>query len=829
MAEGRPIKAIAAVQDTPPAAAGDAVEKLFLRLAQQASSGGQHSLRRLRLLHAAIVDREEQERDPEPPAAGRGGRPARAPGRQDRRDRGVDVSVVMSDIRGYSTIAEHADPSALAGQLNVHRGEMNRAIIGEGGTVMQFVGDAVMAVFGAPVALADHATHAVAAALAMHRAQDAVNERWAGDGLTAFGLGIGVTTGRAAAALLGSEERLEYTLVGDTVNLAPRLQQWAEPGETILSDATYRALADPPTADPPALVKGRETPVSAWRVPAHAGPDRARRHRRARRSRPARQTRTPHPRQPPGPSPRRSTHERHGSPRGPQDLRVRGGPGARPAGRQRGVDERVRRHHGPVGVRQVDPAQPGRRPRHADRGRDLVGGESLTDKDENALARMRRAHIGIVFQFFNLLEGMSVLENVALPAVIAGTSAQAESRARDLLDMLGLADKHQAAPGVLSGGQRQRLAIARALANQPTLLLADEPTGALDSEGGLEVLELFRRLHAGGQAILLVTHDETVADSATRIVRMRDGRIEDDGLGGGDRGAVGDTFGAPGQRAGRPLRPLDVPPAEPRRPRRRGSRPCSAVGGLALAACPRRSSGATARDDRHRPRRARRRLRPGGRHGRRPPALRAPGAPRARRHRRGGRRHRAAVPRPARTAPRSAGALAVARFAEPVAVALLPVVAMHFLLGLPDGTCRLSRTAIGVGYVLGVVLGVVLWTRRPALPLWPVAVEAVIVVPIGVVGSQRRYVRSRGVERQRMQWFGWAVAVGAEILLVALALRVLWGWPTSPGWWWSCRASRSPWPWPSAARGASPGASTASWPTPCRWPASPASSSSCTW
>jgi putative ABC transport system ATP-binding protein len=162
----------------------------------------------------------------------------------------------------------------------------------------------------------------------------------------------------------------------------------------------------------------------------------------------------------------------------------------------------------------------------------MVGGESLTDKDENDLARMRRVHIGIVFQFFNLLEGMSVIENVALPAVIAGTKRkQAESRARDLLDMLGLADKHQSAPSVLSGGQRQRLAIARALANQPTLLLADEPTGALDSEGGLEVLELFRRLHAGGQAILMVTHDQTVADSAGRIVTMRDGRVEDDGLG----------------------------------------------------------------------------------------------------------------------------------------------------------------------------------------------------------------------------------------------------------------------------------------------------------
>ena len=160
-------------------------------------------------------------------------------------------------------------------------------------------------------------------------------------------------------------------------------------------------------------------------------------------------------------------------------------------------------------------------------GEIAVAGESLQGKDENALARMRRAHIGIVFQFFNLLEGMSVLENVTLPAVIAGAPRKrAESRARDLLDLLGLADKAKDAPGVLSGGQRQRLAIARALANEPTLLLADEPTGALDSEGGEEILELFRRLHGAGQAIMLVTHDQSVADAAGRLVRMRDGRIE---------------------------------------------------------------------------------------------------------------------------------------------------------------------------------------------------------------------------------------------------------------------------------------------------------------
>ncbi len=163
-----------------------------------------------------------------------------------------------------------------------------------------------------------------------------------------------------------------------------------------------------------------------------------------------------------------------------------------------------------------------------DEGDITVAGELVTGRSEDELARMRRVHVGLVFQFFNLLEGMTVLENVALPAIIAGRKRKmAETRARDLLDLLGIGDKAAAVPGVLSGGQRQRLAIARALANDPTLLLADEPTGALDSEGGDEVIELMRRLHRGGQTIVLVTHDAEVAAAAGRVVRMRDGRIVD--------------------------------------------------------------------------------------------------------------------------------------------------------------------------------------------------------------------------------------------------------------------------------------------------------------
>ena len=133
---------------------------------------------------------------------------------------------------------------------------------------MQFVGDAVMAVFGAPFPQSDHADRAVAAAAGMHSLQAEINASWLADGLPAFGLGIGLSTGVAAAALLGSEERLEYTLVGNTVNLTQRLQQLAAAGETVLAEATRNALTAPTTAValPAQLVKGRDTPVVAYKV-----------------------------------------------------------------------------------------------------------------------------------------------------------------------------------------------------------------------------------------------------------------------------------------------------------------------------------------------------------------------------------------------------------------------------------------------------------------------------------------------------------------------------------------------------------------------------------
>jgi adenylate cyclase len=274
VAEGKPIKAIAVARQLPAEAIDAEVEAVFVKLAEGVSAGTQGALQRLRLLHKAIVDGEEQGETLSRLLPGGLAEKLRRDGRNIGETERVVVTVLMSDIRSYSTIAEHADPSQLAGQLNVHRAAMNEAILGENGTVMQFVGDAVMAVFGAPFAQEDHADRAVAAALGMHAKQHAINAQWEAEGLPAFGLGLGLSTGEAAAALLGSEERLEYTLVGDTVNMSQRLQQLAAAGETVMSEGTLTALRDPVTTLPlPAqLVKGRDTPVIAFRLIDEADP-----------------------------------------------------------------------------------------------------------------------------------------------------------------------------------------------------------------------------------------------------------------------------------------------------------------------------------------------------------------------------------------------------------------------------------------------------------------------------------------------------------------------------------------------------------------------------
>lgn len=273
IAEGKPIKAIAAARRTTPTDVDSMVEALWVKLAQGLSAGHAASLERLKMLQRAIVDREEQGESLSRLLPGGVAERLRQGGRSIGETEDLEVTVMMSDIRGYSTIAERTDPSALARQLNEHRAAMNRAIIDLGGTVMQFVGDAVMAVFGAPESSSDHADRAVEAAVAMHAAQNVVNDGWIDEELEPFGLGIGLSTGRVAAALLGSEERLEYSVVGDTVNLTQRLQQWAEPGETVLSELTWQAITKQLDCDvlEPALVKGREKPVAAYRFPKRPG------------------------------------------------------------------------------------------------------------------------------------------------------------------------------------------------------------------------------------------------------------------------------------------------------------------------------------------------------------------------------------------------------------------------------------------------------------------------------------------------------------------------------------------------------------------------------
>jgi class 3 adenylate cyclase/FixJ family two-component response regulator len=268
IAEGKPIKAIAVVTLTTPAAVETRIESLFLRLAEGVSAGTAGALDRLRRLHVAIVSREEQGESLSRLLPTGVADRIRSRGAQIGVTEQLEVTTLMSDIRGYSTISELADPSQLAQQLNRHRAEMNRAILSAGGTVMQYVGDAVMAVFGAPEPTEDHADRALAAARAMHLAQQSVNREWIDAGLPPFPLGIGMSTGAVAAALLGSDERLEYTVVGDAVNLCQRLQQFAADGEIVVGDLTWEQLTVKPEADDlgTQLVKGRTTPVRPRRI-----------------------------------------------------------------------------------------------------------------------------------------------------------------------------------------------------------------------------------------------------------------------------------------------------------------------------------------------------------------------------------------------------------------------------------------------------------------------------------------------------------------------------------------------------------------------------------
>ena len=163
------------------------------------------------------------------------------------------------------------------------------------------------------------------------------------------------------------------------------------------------------------------------------------------------------------------------------------------------------------------------------KGSYLLNGKQVSQMNDDELARIRNEEIGFVFQTFNLLPRATALHNVELPLVYAGVPAQTRlERARAALQKVELGDRMTHRPNQLSGGQRQRVAVARALVNNPSILLADEPTGNLDSKTGVEIMALFERLHEAGNTIVLVTHEADIAAHAHRVLHIRDGQIEDD-------------------------------------------------------------------------------------------------------------------------------------------------------------------------------------------------------------------------------------------------------------------------------------------------------------
>jgi putative ABC transport system ATP-binding protein len=163
------------------------------------------------------------------------------------------------------------------------------------------------------------------------------------------------------------------------------------------------------------------------------------------------------------------------------------------------------------------------------KGSYLLNGKQVSEMNDNELARIRNEEIGFVFQTFNLLPRASALHNVELPLIYAGVPAKdRQERAKDALKKVELEERMMHKPNELSGGQRQRVAIARALVNNPSILLADEPTGNLDSKTGVEIMALFEKLHAGGNTIVLVTHEADIAAHAHRVIHIRDGQVERD-------------------------------------------------------------------------------------------------------------------------------------------------------------------------------------------------------------------------------------------------------------------------------------------------------------
>jgi adenylate cyclase len=265
MSQGLGYEQMAVSLGTTQEAVDRTVTELFQRMAVEAEGGGAAAVDELKRLHAAVVQKEAAA------TAFRSFVPAQvaaklqASGATELREE-LEVTILFSDVRGYSTLAERLSPSQVAELVGHHLAAMSEVIIGEGGMVDQFVGDAIMAVFGAPEAIEDHADRAVRCALAMQARQMELN-RTTGDGLPEIAMGIGINTGRVVAGTVGGAGRLEYTVVGDAVNVAARLQSEAGGGEIVASASTIAAA--PAIAVEPIgarQVKGREEPVEVFRI-----------------------------------------------------------------------------------------------------------------------------------------------------------------------------------------------------------------------------------------------------------------------------------------------------------------------------------------------------------------------------------------------------------------------------------------------------------------------------------------------------------------------------------------------------------------------------------
>ena len=266
MSQGLGYEQMAASLGTTQEAVDRTVTELFQRMAAEAEGGGAAAVDEMKRLHAAVVQKEAAATAFRSFVPVQVAAKLQASGATELREE-LEVTILFSDVRGYSTLAERLAPSEVAELVGHHLAAMAEVIIGEGGMVDQFVGDAIMAVFGAPESTEDHAERAIRCALAMQARQQELNREVTGDGRPPIAMGIGINTGRVMAGTVGGAGRLEYTVVGDAVNVAARLQSEAGGGEIVASASTMAAAPDV-AAEPIGArqMKGREEPVEVFRV-----------------------------------------------------------------------------------------------------------------------------------------------------------------------------------------------------------------------------------------------------------------------------------------------------------------------------------------------------------------------------------------------------------------------------------------------------------------------------------------------------------------------------------------------------------------------------------